>query len=451
LDLATPDAPHTGRLINLTITERNMATAVADGNAKVETINGTPPVPRPQHVPPDRVVDVDIYALPGGSENYHAAWKAVQNSGIPEIVWTPRNGGHWLATSGRLISHVFADYQRFSSRVIFVPKEIGQHHQLLPSTLDPPIHRSFRNTLNGGLSPRAIHRMEEPIARLAAELVQSFRARGSCDFNREFAEQLPIRIFMALVDLPVEHAKRIKYLSDQTTRPDGTMSYPEAIQAMIDYVRPIAESRRGSDGGDLISQVVNSRIGDRPITEKEASELCAQVLIGGVDTVVKMLGFFFLHLAQNAADRAALAADPALVSNAVEELLRRFPIVNDGREIVEDMVFEGVTMKKGEMIVMPTPLHGLDDRENENAMKVDFRRSTCRHSTFGNGAHKCPGANLARTELKIALREWLKRIPDFSLASDLKLSFTCGVGGSVDELHLVWDVDRTHDVAVPST
>lgn len=422
---------------------------VTEADSTVETINGMPPVPRPDHVPADREVDVDIYALPGGRKNYHCAWKAIQDSGVPEIIWTPRNGGHWLVTSGRLVSHVFADYKRFSSRVIFVPKEVGQHHQLLPSTLDPPIHRSFRNTLNGGLSPKAVSRVEHRIQRQAAELVESFRLRGGCDFNREFAEQLPIRIFMTLVDLPFEDAATIKFLSDQTTRPDGTMSYPEAIQAMIDYVRPIAEARRGGNGLDLISQVVNSQIGDRPISEKEASELCAQVLIGGVDTVVKMLGFFFLHLAQNRRDRATLAADPELIPNAVEELLRRFPIVNDGREVAEDTVFEGVTMKKGEMIVMPTPLHGLDDRENEDAIKVDFARTTCRHSTFGNGAHKCPGALLARTELKIALREWLARIPEFTLAPDLELSFTCGVGGSVDELRLVWNVGDTHEVALP--
>jgi cytochrome P450 len=88
---------------------------------------------------------------------------------------------------------------------------------------------------------------------------------------------------------------------------------------------------------------------------------------------------------------------------------------------------------------MPTALHGLDDRENEDAMRVDFDRTSVRHSTFGNGAHKCPGAHLARTEIRIALEEWLKRIPEFEVEPGIKLTFTCGINGSLDALPIVWD------------
>jgi cytochrome P450 len=395
--------------------------------------------PRPDHVPEDRVVDFDIYFPKGGTEDFHAAWRALQDAGVPEIIWTPRNEGHWIVTSGRLVSHLFADYERFSSHVLFVPKSDGVHHQLPPSTIDPPTHRPYRNLLTGGLSPRAVAKIEHSIRKLAIRLIDGFRLDGRCDFATDFAEKLPINTFMDMVELPMADAPKIKYWSDQTTRPDGSMPYGDAIQALIDYIVPVAEARRGADRDDLITHIVNGRIGDRAPTQKEAGELCAQILIAGADTVVNIMGFIMLYLAQDAENRRRLAEDPSLIGSAVEELIRRFPIVSDGREIAEDMIFEGVVMKKGEMVVMPTVLHGLDERENEDALRVDFDRTACRHSTFGNGAHKCPGAHLARTEIKITLEEWLKRIPDFEVEPGTKLTYTCGVNGSVDAIPLVWD------------
>lgn len=412
------------------------------------TVDRSALAPKPDHVPDCLVVDFDIYNPEGGTQDFHRAWKALQDRGVPEIIWTPRNEGHWIVTSGRLVSQLFADYERFSSHVLFVPKSDGVHHQLPPSTIDPPKHRPYRNLLTGGLSPKAVLKIEGFIRNLAIELTEGLRLKGKCNFTTDFAEKLPISIFMDMVDLPVEDAPKIKYWTDQTTRPDGTMPYADAIQALIDYIAPTAEARRGTDRTDLITHIVNGKIGDRDLTQKEAAELCAQILIGGADTVVNIMGFLMHHLAVDAENRRRLVNDPSLIPTAVEELIRRFPIVSDGREIANDMVFEGVEMKRGEMVVMPTALHGLDDRENEDALRVDFDRPACRHSTFGNGAHKCPGAHLARTEIRITLEEWLKRIPEFEVEPGVELTYTCGINGSLDALPIVWDPSST--ISVPA-
>jgi len=403
--------------------------------------SGSPAVERPPHVPSDRVFDFDVWFR--GKEDFHEVWKRLQAPGVPEIVWTPRNGGHWIVTSGRLVSMVFTDYTRFSSHVLFVPKSLGEQHTLLPTTIDPPVHRPYRNLLSAGLSPKAVGGITEALRNLAVELIEAVRAEGGCNFTKSYAEQLPIRIFMRMVDLPLEDAAKIKYWADQTTRPDGSMPHGEAIRSLIDYVANIAEQRRGKAGEDLISRMVNGRIGDRQLTEKEAGELCAQVLIAGVDTVVNFLAFVMLHLARNPGDRQTLVQHPEKIPDAVEELLRRYPLVIDGREIVDDIEFEGVSLKKGEMILMPTILHGLDERENDRPMVVDLDRTKMSHLTFGDGAHKCPGAHLARTEIRVTIEEWLKRIPDFDLAPDSDLTFISGVVGSIDELRLVWDPAKT--------
>ena len=98
----------------------------------------------PAHVPSDRVVDVDIYKMPGAEEDLHSGWKALQDSSSAGLFWTPRNDGHWIVTRGRDIASIYADYENFSSSITIVPRRFGEQFPLRPTTLDPPEHRPFR-------------------------------------------------------------------------------------------------------------------------------------------------------------------------------------------------------------------------------------------------------------------------------------------------------------------
>src|SRR6202022_1869044 len=150
-----------------------------------------------------------------------------------------------------------------------------------------------------------------------------------------------------------------------------------------------------------------------------------------------------IYLAQSPAARQALINNPALVASAINELLRRFPLVTVGREVTHDLDFEGAALKRGEMIMVPTILHGLDERENENPLTVHFDRSKIRHSTFGQGSHTCPGAHLAKAEARIMVEEWLARIPQFSISPDSTLSYRGGIVASVNPFSLSWDATTT--------
>jgi cytochrome P450 len=407
-------------------------------------------VDRPAHVAPERLVDFDIYQPLREGEDFHHSWKALQDSGVPDVIWTPRNGGHWLVLRGKLVSQVLSDYANFSNHTVLVPKDTaGEAYRLIPLSLDPPAHAPFRNLLNTGLSPKAVSSIEASIRKLAANLIEGFRPAGSCNFTKDFAEQLPIRIFMQIVALPMEDMPKLKYLADQFTRPDGTLSYPEVTKLFHDYLEPIIRARRGTDGSDMLSRMINGKIGDRPLTDAEATDLCEQVLVGGLDTVVNFMGFVMLFLAQNADARRALAAEPERIRPALHELARRFPLVTVGREVTHDFEYEGVTLKQGEMIIAPTVLHGLDDTENPDPFAVNFKRTSIRHSTFGSGVHTCPGAHLARTETRIMLEEWLGRIPDFGVPPTFSVAFTGGIVGSVNSLPLCWEVSATREIVPP--
>jgi len=143
-------------------------------------------------------------------------------------------------------------------------------------------------------------------------------------------------------------------------------------------------------------------------------------------------------MARNPSHRSQISQGKVTVSNAVEEILRRFPIVTVAREVTEDMAFHGVQLKAGDMIAAPTPLAGMDNSFTPNAVDVEFDRKQGNSLTFGRGAHTCPGKNLARVELRIALEEWLKRIPDFEVDESSPISFSSGIVGVVNELNLRW-------------
>jgi len=98
--------------------------------------------PVPAHVSPERVFDIDIYHPPGAEDDYHLSLKKLHAEGIPDIVWTPRNGGHWIATRGDDIYHILKDYENFSSKQLTVP--LVEHQLLPPIFFDPPQHAAYR-------------------------------------------------------------------------------------------------------------------------------------------------------------------------------------------------------------------------------------------------------------------------------------------------------------------
>jgi cytochrome P450 len=395
--------------------------------------------PKPPYVPQDCVVEFDFYNPPNVEPDLHAAWKKLQDDSPHEIVWTPCNGGHWIALRGKALTDIYNDYETFSNKILILPRELGEMHKMLPTTIDPPEHRHFRNIINPAFTPKRIQGIEGKIRSIAVDLIEQVRRLGGCNFTTAYAEQFPIRIFLALVDLPMTDAPRLKRLSDQIVRPDGSTSYPDIMKAFADYLAPYIESRRANPGEDLLSDLANAQVHGRALDFDESINLISQVLVAGLDTVVNFLGYLMIHLARHPEDRRTLARHRELLPNAIEEFMRRFGLVSVSRLITRDIDFHGAPLRKDDLILLPSMLHGLDERENADPMKVDFTRKRHRHSSFGQGTHHCVGSHLARAELRITLEEWLSRIPEFRLAPDAPVECVGGIVGCVRAVHLVWD------------
>lgn len=288
------------------------------------------------------------------------------------------------------------------------------------------------------MAPASVNAMGDDIRAIVTSLIDGFIDKGSCNFTHDFADILPIRVFLSMMDLPEDDIPQTKYWTDQLIRPDGTITFADALQNLKDYIAPYVDQRMGSDGTDMLSRMINTETNGRRLSRDEAIKLSIQVFIAGVDTVVNLLGFVFLFLAKSEKHRSQISQGETSAAQAVEEILRRFPIVTVAREVTEDMEFHGVQLKAGDMVAAPTPLAGMDNTFTPNAMAVEFGRKQGNSLTFGRGAHTCPGKNLARVELRIALEEWLKRIPNFHVDESSSVSFSSGIVGVVNELNLRW-------------
>jgi cytochrome P450 len=121
----------------------------------------------------------------------------------------------------------------------------------------------------------------------------------------------------------------------------------------------------------------------------------------------------------------------------VEELFRRFPVVSEARMVARDQTFHGVELKQGDMVLLPTVLHGLDENENPDPFTLDWERMP-KHTTFGGGPHRCAGLHLARMEATVTVQEWIKRIPEFSLAEGAKPVYHSGIVAAVENVPFVW-------------
>lgn len=398
--------------------------------------------PRPDNVPADRVIDFNLHQPVPGGQSVHEFWRATMASATHPVMWTPQNGGHWIAFDPDLCETILADSERFSSRVVIVPRDpIGEtYSNFIPLSLDPPRHGPYRKILNDNLGPRQVAALKEAVGNLSGRLIEAFRAKGRCNFVHDFAEQLPVRIFMQLVSLPEEDLPKLKYLADQFTRPDGTIEFPEVERRFRDYIGPIIRQRRNGTGDDMITRMVSAQVEGRPLTDDEAENLCIQALVGGLDTVVNLLAFVFSFLATNADLRRKLAADPSLIDESMNEFLRRFPVVSDSREVRHDLEFGGVTMKARDMVMASTIPIAMSEQSNEDALAFRFDRKVRRHSVFGRGSHTCPGMHLARLELKVVLSEWFALIPEFRLAEGTALSFTSGIVATVNPFELEWEI-----------
>jgi cytochrome P450 len=407
-------------------------------------------VARPSHVTDAVYYDFDMFNDPALLEQGHARILDLHRV-APPIFWTPRNGGHWILMGHRAVYEASRDTEAFSSemtphalmqqRLAQMPAGMPRIPQPLPIALDPPEHGVYRAPLQATFSPRAMMALRDSIRALAAELIEAMRAKGSADFMAEVAEPMPVQVFLKMFGLPVErqaqYRELVKEQMEALDRSQGDVA--SRLRKVADVMADTLVDRRDNPRDDIISMLWNTQIHGKPTTMEDMENFSVLLFIAGLDTVMNGIGHGVLHIARNPELQARLRADPKLIPEAAEELLRRYTFTVPPRRIAKDMVFQGVTMKADERALLFLPGADLDATEFPKPERFDLERENNVHIAFGVGPHRCLGSHLARIELQILYEELLARLPSFHLTPGKTVRYHGGHVIGPDELWLSWE------------
>jgi cytochrome P450 len=349
------------------------------------------------------------------------------------IAHTNRWGSSWLPTRYDDVASIAHDIERFSSRGVGVIPPIGHGDEpalpagLPPISTDPPTHTWSRRLLLPWFSHRRVEQFEPLTRDLCRSLAEGIAERRRGDAAAGYAQQIPVRVIARVLGVPAEMADTftgwvrdvLEFAHDEDRRTAGRT-------ALVSYFREQIEQRRTQDGDDLITELLHVEVDGEPVPDAYVLGIAALTLIAGVDTTWSAIGASLWHLATHKADRRRLVEHPELLPTAVEEFLRAYSPVTMARIVSEDVEMRGCQMRPGDRVLLSFPAANRDPEAFPDADQVVIDRLDNRHVAFGVGIHRCAGSNLARMELRVALEEWLARIPEFHLEDGALVTWAGG-------------------------
>ncbi len=357
--------------------------------------------------------------------------------------------GFAVAAGRHAVDEVLRHPELFTSQGVV---QLGNIRPLIPLSIDPPDHRDYRKLLDPLFAPKRMDAIEDDIAARVNRFIDNFADRGGCHFTDELAVPFPSAVFLGLMGLPWGELDTFLRMKDGIIRPGGaTMMEAEKVdpeerariqnetaKEIYDYFNAILDEREREQRDDILSNFLRAEMDGSRLSREDILDICFLFLIAGLDTVTDSLTCFFAFLAQNPEHRRQIAKDPSVIPAAVEELLRwESPVPGVPRMAVADTEVVGCPVKAGTMMMASLGAANVDPAEFDDPMTVRFDRAINRHVGFGAGVHRCLGSHLARRELRVTLREWHKRIPDYSLKPGSELHYARGLR-SVENLELVW-------------
>lgn len=288
---------------------------------------------------------------------------------------------------------------------------------------DPPVHTQFRKLVARAFTPAHVQRLEPQVREFAAERIEGLRSAGGGDIVAELFKPLPSLVVAHFLGVP--EADRAQFdrwteaIVAATTTDDGFANAGDAVVEMMTYFTGLVERRRTDPGEDIISHLVTSGMGANGDTAGLFSILAFAftMVTGGNDTTTGMLGGSTQLLHRNLDQRRLLVDNPALIHDAIEELLRMTsPVQGLCRTVTHDVTIGDTTIPAGRRALLLYASANRDERRfGPDAAELDLRRKPHQILTFGYGAHHCIGNQAARMQARVALEELLARCPDYAI------------------------------------
>lgn len=304
----------------------------------------------------------------------------------------------------------------------------GHDARLIPLEIDGEDHKKWRRLLDPMFAPKQVASLETQVRQLASELIEGFVATGRAELYKDFCTPLPCLTFLRLVGAPVEDMDFFLEFKEGVVHPQGETT--EEIDAnmaaaggklMEYFVGFLADKRKDADEqDDIIANLIKSTIDGKPLAEFDLVNILFLLMFAGLDTVTSSMSCIFAWLGRHPAERSQLGGDATLIPAAVEEIMRyESPVPSGMRYPQEDIdLGGGLVVPAGVEINAFWAAANVDPTFFDDPLTVRFARGRKDHMVFASGTHRCLGSHLARLELRLAVEELLKRIPDYSVDAD---------------------------------
>lgn len=300
-------------------------------------------------------------------------------------------------------------------------------------TADQPRHTSFRKLVNSAFAMPKVNKLEDSIREMSNNLIDGFVDQGHCEFVQDYAIPMPVKTIAGQLGLDRADAETIKRwtvafvdrLSGMMTRERQLEAEREVVEFQL-ALKANMDDRRKEAREDILSDLVNAKLdGERPLDDAESLSIVQQLMVAGNETTTSALAEGLRLFASNPEQYKKIQADPSLIPNAVEEVLR----MSSGssgiwRVMHRDAEIGGVMLPEGAMVMLRYHAANRDPKkfENPNSFQVD-RKNARTHMAFGKGIHMCVGNMLSRKEMAVSFEQIAKRIDNLAIAEGAELVY----------------------------
>jgi cytochrome P450 len=326
----------------------------------------------------------------------------------------------------------------------------GAERPLIPLDIDRPEHTKYRKLLDPIFAAKAIAHLESDIRQLADDLIDTFIDRGHADIYDEFCAILPSTIFLRLMGIPASDLDYFLDFKNNLLRdfPGETARAREermkaAGKRCYSYFDAVLDKREaaGIAGEDLLGRFLTAEVDGHRLTRENILDICYLLMIAGLDTVAASLSCIIAWLARHPEERRRVVADPSMWPDAIEELMRwETPVPGGTRTPTEKMQIGDETVPAGTHVSVLWAAANLDPQKFTDPLTVDLTRRPNAHYSFAAGFHRCLGSHLARMELRAALDQFHKRIPEYRLPDGIELTYEAIPVRLARPLPLTWSV-----------
>jgi cytochrome P450 len=396
------------------------------------------------NTPTDWANDYDIFN-PEYVKNPFPIWDEIRSGECP-IAHSDRWQGSYMPTRYEDLFKIAQDWRHFSSQQVLVaPFDAagysGTQEDLEarlqsefpdvaapPITSDPPEHTWARKLLLPPFSIRSVEKFEELTREHCRHLIDGFIADGRADAATDYAQQIPPYVIATMLGIPTEMTPTFvgwvrSLLEFGFFNADGAL---EARSGLLGFLWGQIQDRKTNPKDDLITYLVQAEVDGKPVPDTHILGTCMLTVLAGIDTTWSSIGSALWHLAQRPDHRKWILDNPDQINNAIEELIRAYSPVTMARMTVEEQEVNGRKICPGDRVIMNFPAANRDPEIFEHPDEVLLDRAKNPHIAFGVGIHRCAGSNLARMEMKVAIEEWLKKIPNYRLEDPESVTWAGG-------------------------